>query len=121
MDDFSIWTVLEEYNKSTKVKRVSDLPTNQQLMEAEDLTEEGIHKDPQEDEIFEGSITEEKKYGKTPHGGAYSVVKYLNGASMPVAKSDAKKMFCIEFDKDGKVIHTQLMYIVKDEKAEVIQ
>ena len=64
---------------------------------------------------MEYRLTSERYYEmkETPHGGAYSVVKYLNGASMPVAKSDAKKMFCMEFDKEGRVIHTQLMYIVK--------
>lgn len=114
MDDFSIWTVLEEYNKRTKVRQIINLPTDQQLMELKVAAEEEIQKEPREDNLFESLLTEEKKYGKTPHGGVYSVVKYLNGASMPVAKSDAKKMFCMEFDKDGRVIHTQLMYIVKD-------
>jgi len=114
MDDFSIWTVLEEFNKRTKVEQIKYLPTDQRLMETEAEAEEEIQKESQKDELFEGLLTEEKKYGKTPHGGAYSVVKYLNGASMPVAKSDAKKMFCMEFDKEGRVIHTQLMYIVKE-------
>lgn len=58
--------------------------------------------------------TEEKVIGETPHGGAYSKVIFLDGAGRPVEKTKAKKMFCMEFDKDGKVIHTQLMHIVKD-------
>lgn len=57
---------------------------------------------------------EEKMIWKTPNGGESSKVIFLDGAGRPVDKSVAKKMFCIEYDKDGKVIHTQLMHIEKD-------
>lgn len=108
MDDFSIWTVLEEYNKRTKVRQIINLPTDQQLMELKVAAEEEIQKEPREDNLFESLLTEEKKYGKTPHGGVYSVVKYLNGASMPVANLTRRKCFVWNLIKTAELFTPSL-------------
>jgi hypothetical protein len=48
----------------------------------------------------------ERKDGKTPNGGDYSVAYYLDGSGNPVDKSKAKQMRIIEYTKDGKAIYS---------------
>lgn len=48
----------------------------------------------------------ERKDGKTPNGGDYSVAYYLDAKGSPVDKKKAKQMRIIEYTKDGKAIYS---------------
>jgi len=48
----------------------------------------------------------ERKNGKTPNGGAYSIAYYLDAKGSPVDKKKAKRMRIIEYTKAGKAIHS---------------
>lgn len=108
MDVDSIWTVLEKYNKREAGERKNALPPDPQTREE---TEEIKIKQKRNDK---GVLIEERAIGRTPHGGTYSKVIYMNGGCVPVDKSIAKKMHCMEFDKDGKLIYAQLLHIEKE-------
>ena len=102
MDEYSIWTLLEKYNK--KIEKNNKLRTQQQAKEEIKETESpkpiikiyGLSK---------GAIVKEAIIEKTPNGGAYSIVHYMSGGGLPVDKSVAKKMFCMEFDEEGNMIN----------------
>ena len=58
MDDCSIWTVLEKYNKKAKGKESTELPTYQQLMEEESKKRVDFQKKQNKDELFNGDLKE---------------------------------------------------------------
>ncbi len=58
MDDCSIWTVLEKYNKKAKGKESTELPTYQQLMEEEPKKRDDFHKKQNKDKMFNGDLKE---------------------------------------------------------------
>ena len=110
MDVDSIWTMLDNHNKRTADGKNKTLLSDSQTRE-ESKEEEIQIKQKRNDK---GMLIEETAIGRTPHGGAYSKVIYMNGGCVLVDKSVAKKMHCMEFDKDGKLIYAQLLHIVKD-------
>jgi len=106
MDEYSIWTLLEKYNK--KIEKSDKLRTQQRAKEEIKETESTkplikIYG------LLNGAIVEETIIERTPNGGAYSKVRYMSGGGLPVDKSVAKKMFCMEFDEDGHMINHLLL------------
>ena len=79
MDEYSIWTLLEKYNK--KIEKNNKLRTQQQAKEEIKETESpkpiikiyGLSK---------GAIVKEAIIEKTPNGGAYSIVHYMSGGGL---------------------------------------
>lgn len=58
MDDYSIWKVLEKYNKRTKDRKSIILPTYQQLIDEQARKREETQKRPKKGELFKGSLKE---------------------------------------------------------------
>ena len=48
----------------------------------------------------------ERKNGKTPRGGAYSIAYYLDNSGNPVDKKKAKRVRIVEYSKSGKRLGT---------------
>lgn len=48
----------------------------------------------------------ERRNGKTPSGGAYSIAYYLDSSGKPIDKKKAKQVRIVEYSKGGKVIAT---------------
>lgn len=107
MDVFSIWTMLEKYNKREAGEKNNILLPDSQTGEVAEEEIKQIRND-------KGMLIEEMAIGRTPHGGAYSKVIYMNGGCVPADKSVAKKMHCMEFDIDGNLIYAQLLHIEKE-------
>ena len=50
-------------------------------------------------------ITEERREGKTPNGGVYSVAYYYDKDYTPVDKARATQMKIIEYSAEGNDLH----------------
>lgn len=55
------------------------------------------------------ALTVERKVGKTPNGGAYSVAHYLNTKGQPVPKDKAEQIKIFEYDKDDNLLFTTVL------------
>lgn len=61
-------------------------------------------------------LTAEKKIWKTPNGGDFSIVYYFDKVGNTCDKYEATDCLCVEYDKNGKTIHSERAYIIREKK-----
>ena len=62
-------------------------------------------------------MTHERSYGKTPKGGDYSEIWYLNSKWEPVEKEEATMAEVTEYKSDGSFIASTIALFNREDKS----